>query len=95
MAVGEAATRSEEIFHGADSHAMSAERMVTAMSELKTSAESSDAAQEEVSLTARGQLEAVSKIVDGSLELLTVAEELRELLSFYRTANTSPDRMTL
>ncbi|MBW2390296.1 MAG: methyl-accepting chemotaxis protein [Deltaproteobacteria bacterium] len=95
MAVGESATRSEEIFHDADNHAMSAARMVTAMSELKTSAESSDAAQEEVSLTARGQLEAVSKIVDGSLELLTVAEELRELLSFYRTANTSPDRMTL
>ncbi|MFT5695198.1 MAG: methyl-accepting chemotaxis protein [Myxococcota bacterium] len=89
MAVGEAATRSEEIFHGADSHAMSAERMVTAMSELKSSAEGSDTAQEDVSRMARGQLGAVSKIVDGSQELLTVAEELRELLSFYRTANTS------
>lgn len=89
MAVGEAATRSEEIFHGADSHAMSAERMVTAMSELKSSAEGSDTAQEDVSRMARGQLGAVSKVVDGSQELLTVAEELRELLSFYRTANPS------
>ncbi len=95
MAVGEAAIRSEEIFHDADSHAMSAERMVTAMSELKSSAEGSDVAHEEVSRTARGQLEAVSKIVDGSQELLTVAEELRELLSFYRTASASPDRVTL
>ena len=74
---------------------MSADRMVKSMSELKCSAEANDAAQEEVSLTARGQLEAVSKIVDGSLELLTVAEELRELLSFYRTASGNPDRMTL
>ena len=95
LAVGEAATRSEEIFHGADQHAMSAERMVTAMSELKTSAEGSDAAQEEVSRMARGQLGAVSTIVDGSQELLTVAEELRELLSFYRTANTPPPREVL
>lgn len=86
MAVGEAAIRSEEIFHGADSHEMSAERMVTAMSELKSSAAGSDSAQEEVSRMARTQLGAVSKIVDGSQDLLTVAEELRELLSFYRTA---------
>ncbi|MCP5039552.1 MAG: methyl-accepting chemotaxis protein [bacterium] len=95
MAVGEAAARSEEIFHGADTHASSAERMVTAMSELKSGAEGTDAAQEEVSRMARGQLDAVSKIVDGSKELLTVAEELRELLSFYRTAQTPPDREAL
>jgi methyl-accepting chemotaxis protein len=95
MAVGEAAIRSEEIFHGADTHAMSAERMVTAMSELKTSAEGSDAAQEDVRRMARGQLDAVSKIADGSQELLTVSEELRELLSFYRTANPRNDREVL
>jgi methyl-accepting chemotaxis protein len=95
MAVGEAATRSEEIFHGADTHVMSAERMVTAMCELRTSAEGSDAAQEEVSRMARGQLGAVSKIVDGSEELLTVAEELRALLSFYRTASAGSEREAL
>jgi methyl-accepting chemotaxis protein len=83
-AVGEAAIRSEEIFHGADSHALSAERMVTSMSELKTSAGQSDSAQEEVSRMAAGQLEAVEKIVDGSQELLTVAQEMRESLSGYR-----------
>ncbi len=88
MAVGEAATRSEEIFHGADNHAMSAERMVTSMSELKTSAEDNDSAQEEISRMASGQLQAVSKIVEGSQELLTVAEALREHLSFYRTAQS-------
>ena len=44
---------------------------------------------------ARGQLGAVSKIVDGSQELLTVAEELRELLSFYRTATAAPEREVL
>lgn len=92
MAVGEAAARSEEIFHGADTHAMSAERMVTAMEELRTSAETNDVAQEEVSRMARGQLEAVSKIVDGSQELLSISEELRALLSFYRTASAAADR---
>lgn len=86
MAVGEAAQRSEEIFHGADNHAMSAERMVASMSELKSSADDNDAAQEEISRMASGQLEAVSKIVEGSQELLTVAEALREHLDFYRTA---------
>ena len=37
----------------------------------------------------------VSKIVDGSQELLTVAEELRELLSYYRTAGAHPEREAL
>ncbi len=86
--VGEAAARSEEIFHGADNHAISAERMVTSMSELKSSAEDNDAAQEEISRMASGQLDAVSKIVDGSQELLTVAEALREHLRLYRTAGS-------
>lgn len=90
-AVGEAAARSEEIFHGADQHAMSAERMVTAMSELKGSTDESDSAQEEVARMARGQLGAVSKMVEGSQELSTVAEELRQLLSYYRTASGGND----
>lgn len=87
-AVGEAAARSEEIFHGADTHAVSADRMVTAMGELESSAEGSDVAQEDVSQMARGQLGAVSKIVDRSKELLSVTAELRELLEFHHTAHT-------
>jgi len=84
-AVGEAAARSEEIFHGADDHATSAERMVMSMTELKTSAEDNSQAQEEISNMASRQLEAVSKIVVGSQELITVAEALRESLRLYRT----------
>lgn len=91
MAVGEAATRAEEIFHGADNHAMSAERMVTSMSELKGSADESDAAQDEVTRMARGQLGAVSKMLEGSQELETVAKQLRENLSSYRTASIPSD----
>jgi methyl-accepting chemotaxis protein len=86
MAVGEAAARSEAIFHDADEHAVSAERMVVAMSELKGSTEESDSIHSEVARMASGQLGAVSKMVDGSLELSAAAEELRELLSHYRTA---------
>lgn len=85
MAVGEAATRSEEIFHGADSHVESAERMVSAMNELKVGADGYDAAVEEVAVTASDQLAAVSKIVNGSEELLEVAEEMRGVLRDYRT----------
>jgi len=90
MAVSEAAARAEEIFHGADSHALSAERMVTATEELKKGAEGSAAKVDEVALTAREQLEAVSRVVDGSEDLVALAEHLRELLRGYRTEDTTP-----
>ena len=89
MAVGEAATRSEEIFHGADEHAMSAERMVASMDELKKGADGNDAAVQEVALTASRQLETVGRIVEGSEDLLAVAETLRNLLRDYRTSDVN------
>jgi len=89
MAVGEAATRSEEIFHGADEHSRSAERMVVSMDELKKGADSNDAAVQEVALTASRQLETVSRIVEGSENLLAVAETLRSLLRDYRTTDVN------
>jgi methyl-accepting chemotaxis protein len=89
MAVSEAAARAEEIFHGADSHALSAERMVTATEELKKGAEGSAAKVDEVALTAREQLEAVSRVVDGSENLVALAEQLRALLRGYRTKDTT------
>jgi len=88
MAVSEAAARAEEIFHGADSHAMSAERMVTATDELKKGAAVSAAKVEEVARTAREQLAAVSKVVDGSEDLVALAERLRAVLRGYRTSET-------
>jgi methyl-accepting chemotaxis protein len=90
MAVSEAATRAEEIFHGADSHSMSAERMVSSMDEISKVAESNASAIEEVAHTARIQLEAVSTIVDGSQALASLADQLRAVLRTFRTADEAP-----
>jgi len=90
MAVSEAATRAEEIFHGADSHSMSAERMVSSMDEISKVAENNASAIEEVAHTARIQLEAVSTIVDGSQALASLADQLRAVLRTFRTADEAP-----
>jgi methyl-accepting chemotaxis protein len=80
MAVGEAATRSEEIFHGADVHTMSAERMVASVEEIGKVGIGNAKSIEEVSQTAREQLEAVSAVVGRSGDLAALAEELRGVL---------------
>jgi methyl-accepting chemotaxis protein len=85
MAVSEAATRSEEIFHGADQQSMSTERMVSSMAEISKVAGSNAVAIEEVSRTARTQLEAVAATVDNSEELTALAEELRGVLGRFET----------
>jgi methyl-accepting chemotaxis protein len=90
MAVSEAAARAEEIFHGADSHSMSAERMVSSMDEISKVAENNASAIEEVAHTARLQLEAVSAIVDGSQALASLADQLRAVLRTFRTADEAP-----
>lgn len=85
MAVGEAAARSEEIFHGADSHAMNAERMVASMDEIATGATGSADSIAEVSATAQKQLGAVSEISDASRSMTELAQALREVLRGFRT----------
>jgi methyl-accepting chemotaxis protein len=87
MAVSEAAGRSEEIFHGADSHSMSAERMVSSMSEISKVAERNASAIEELSRTARTQLDAVSAIVESSQALASLAEQLGAILRAFRTGD--------
>ena len=85
MAVGEAAARSEEIFHGADSHAMNTERMVASMDEIAAGATGSADSIAEVSATAQKQLGAVSEIVDSSRSMTDLAQSLREVLRNFRT----------
>ena len=85
MAVGEAAARSEEIFHGADSHAMNTERMVASMDEIATGAVGSADSIAEVSATAKKQLGAVSEIVESSRSMSDLAQALREVLRGFRT----------
>jgi methyl-accepting chemotaxis protein len=89
MAVSEAAARSEEIFHGADQQSMSTERMVSSMSEISKVAGSNAVAIEDVSRTARTQLEAVAATVESSEALTTLADELRGVLGRFETGSES------
>jgi methyl-accepting chemotaxis protein len=91
MAVSEAAARSEEIFHGADSQSMSTERMVTSMDEISKVARSNAAAIEEVSQTARAQLEAVTSTLDSSQDLSDLADALRSSLRSFRTDDSAQE----
>jgi methyl-accepting chemotaxis protein len=88
MAVSEAATRSEEIFHGADNQSMSTERMVSAMEEISKVARGNAAAIEDVSRTARSQLGAVTATLASSEALSNLADELRGDLGSFRTDAT-------
>ena len=85
MAVGEAAARSEEIFHGADSHAFNADRMVASMSEIAKVAGGNGHSMEQVSHTAADQLAAVGAIVERSRALAELSEELQRVLLSFRT----------
>jgi methyl-accepting chemotaxis protein len=89
MAVSEAAARSEEIFHGADQQSMSTERMVSSMSEISKVAGSNAVAIEDVSRTARTQLEAVAATVESSEALTALADELRGVLGRFETGSES------
>jgi methyl-accepting chemotaxis protein len=90
MAVSEAATRSEEIFHGADTQSMSTERMVSSMDEISKVSKGNAAAIEDVSRTARSQLEAVTATLDSSEGLASLADELRGSLGSFRTDADHP-----
>ncbi len=86
MAVGEAAARSEEIFHGADSHALHADSMVAAMSEIAKVAARNGTAIEQVSHTADEQLSSVATIADRSKALANLSQELHDGLRNFRVA---------
>jgi len=85
MAVSEAATRSEEIFHGADSQSMNAERMVSAIDEVGKVAGTNGRSISDVARTAKRQLEVVAGILDGAESLSALAQELQAILRQFRT----------
>ncbi len=87
-AVGEAAARSEEIFHGADSHAMHSETMVASMSEIARVAAGNGKAIEQMATTADTQLGGVAAIVDRAQALAKLADELNRGLHNFRTGQS-------
>ena len=79
-AVGEAASRAEEIFHGTDSHTRDLERMVGAMDEIAKVAESNAAAIEGVAVTSQQQLSSMAEMVASSASLSELAEPAHVLV---------------
>jgi methyl-accepting chemotaxis protein len=86
-AVGEAASRAEEIFHGSDSHTRDLDRMVEAMDEIAKGAEQSAVAIDGVALTSQQQLESMREMVAASTSLSELAEQLRGVLRRFETGS--------
>jgi methyl-accepting chemotaxis protein len=90
-AVGEAAQRSEEIFHGSDSHTRDLDRMVGAMDEIAKVGERNAVAIDGVALTSQQQLESMREMVASSQSLSELSEQLRGvLLRFATRSATAP-----
>ena len=85
MAVSESATRSEEIFHGADSHSLNAESMVTAIEEIAKVASGNGQSVADLDETMRGQLRTLGEIIDSSGAVSRLAGELEASLTFFQT----------
>jgi len=84
-AVSEAASRAEEIFHGADSHTQSVERMVDSMDEVARVAAGNAKALDAVVGTSREQVTSMSDMVSSSKSLTDLAEQLRVVLRGFDT----------
>lgn len=85
MAVSEAATRSEEIFHGADSHSLNAKSMVTAIEEIAKVARENGQGVANLNDTMRGQLENLNEIFGSAGQVSRLATDLEASLTFFRT----------
>ncbi|MEM9176566.1 MAG: methyl-accepting chemotaxis protein [Myxococcota bacterium] len=85
QAVSEAATRSEEIFHGADSHSLNAQSMVAAIEEIAKVASGNGRSVAELDRTMDGQLHTVDEIHRASERVSQLADELASSLTIFRT----------
>ena len=85
MAVSEAATRSEEIFHGADSHSWNAQSMVEAIEEIAKVAGGNGKSVAGLDETTRRQVETLGQILSAAETVNQLARELDASLNFFRT----------
>jgi methyl-accepting chemotaxis protein len=88
-AVGEAALRAEEIFHGSDSHTRDLDRMVEAMDEVAKVAERNAVAIDGVALTSQQQLDSMGEMVAASASLSELSEQLRGVLRGFETGGSA------
>lgn len=89
MAVSEAATRSEEIFHGADSHSWNAQSMVEAIEEIAKVAGGNGKSVAGLDDTMRRQVETLAQILSSAETVTALARELDASLNFFRTGGVS------
>lgn len=85
MAVSESATRSEEIFHGADSHSLNAESMVAAIEEIAKVASGNGRSVVDLNETMQGQQRTLDEIFVSAGAVSRLASELEASLTFFRT----------
>ncbi len=85
MAVSEAATRSEEIFHGADSHSLNAESMVSAIEEIAKVADGNGKSVSSLNDTVRGQQRTLEGILESAGSVSRFAGDLEASLTYFRT----------
>jgi methyl-accepting chemotaxis protein len=88
MAVSEAATRSEEIFHGADSHSLNAESMVAAIEEIAKVAAGNGKSVGELTQTMRSQQQTLDEISNSAAAVRQLADELESSLTFFRIGDS-------
>jgi len=90
-AVSEAASRAEDIFHGADTHTLDVERMVSSMDEIARVAESNAEAIVGVVASTQRQVTLMTEMVSSSKSMLDLAEEQRGALRRFRTGVPGPE----
>jgi methyl-accepting chemotaxis protein len=91
MAVSEAATRSEEIFHGADSHSLNAQSMVEAIEEIAKVAGDNGKSVAGLDETMRREVETLLRIFAAAEEVTRLARELDGSLNYFRTSGAGAD----
>ncbi|HKK50651.1 MAG TPA: methyl-accepting chemotaxis protein, partial [Myxococcota bacterium] len=84
-AVSEAAQRAEEIFHGADSHSLNAQAMVSSIDDIAKVAGGNGRSITEFNETVRGQLQTLDDIFLAAEALAGLASELDRSLTIFRT----------
>jgi methyl-accepting chemotaxis protein len=91
MAVSEAATRSEEIFHGADSHSLNAQSMVEAIEEIAKVAGDNGMSVAGLDETMRREVETMMKIFATAEAVTRLARELDGSLNYFRTSGAGTE----
>lgn len=93
-AVGEAATRAEEIFQGTDLQTQDIERMVAAMDEVAKVAESNAVVIDGVAGTSQSHQSSMSEMVSASTTLTDLAEKLQGVLGRLETGGAGEEGTT-